>query len=193
MSVPAQMTLQGWQVADVYTSVDAEIAAARQGCGLVDESANGKVLVEGLQAEKVVAGEQAYRLRPDLYFISTPPLGVKAVCDRLRAKRGGDFITVTDVTHGRAEFRFIGPAATEVLSTVCGLNFADFPDGAAKQSSLAKTPQLIIRRDGGGLPAFSIIGARSLGAYLWDVLQRSGATPVGAAAVNTLNVKGGQR
>ena len=145
------------------------------GCRLVDESGNGKLLVEGGEAEKLVAGLQAYRLRPGFYFVSTPPLEEAAVGEKLRAQRGPAFVTITDVTQGRSEFRLMGPAAPVVLSTVSGLDFSKFANGTTQQSSVAKTVQLIIRRDAGGVPAFSIIGARSLGAYLWDILQRSGA------------------
>ena len=106
---------------------------------------------------------------------STPPLEDVTVAEKLRAKRGTAFVTITDVTQGRSEFRLMGPAAPVVLSTVSGLDFSKFANGTTQQSSVAKTVQLIIRRDAGGVPAFSIIGARSLGAYLWDILRRSGA------------------
>ena len=85
---------------------------------------------------------------------------------------------MTDVTHGRSEIRVVGPASTSLMRKVCGLDFHPeaFPDGAARQSDVAKTTQLVIRRDIGELPAFSVIGARSLGAYLWDTMRpgRSG-------------------
>jgi heterotetrameric sarcosine oxidase gamma subunit len=79
------------------------------------------------------------------------------------------------------------------LSKVCGLDFHPlaFPNGWAKQSSLAKTPQLIIRRDIGELPAFSIIGVRSFAAYVWETIMEAGyelgITPIGQAAVQALS------
>jgi glycine cleavage system aminomethyltransferase T len=61
---------------------------------------------------------------------------------------------------------------------------------AAKQSGFAKTNQLIIRRDIVGLAAFSIIGARSLGEYLWHTVIEAGCewdiTLIGQSALNTL-------
>ena len=70
----------------------------------------------------------------------------------------------------------IGPNSQALLSKVCGLDFhpSTFPNEAAKQSSLAKTTQLIIRRDIGELSAFSIIGSQSLGPYVWDTLMEAG-------------------
>ena len=64
------------------------------------------------------------------------------------------------------------------------------PNETAKQSSLAKTTQLIIRRDIGELPAFSIIGAQSLGPYVWDTMieagREFGLVPIGRAALDVL-------
>ncbi|PYO56274.1 MAG: glycine cleavage system protein T, partial [Candidatus Rokuibacteriota bacterium] len=37
----------GWRVANVYSSADAETAAARRGVGLCDASASGKLGVRG--------------------------------------------------------------------------------------------------------------------------------------------------
>ena len=51
---------------------------------------------------------------------------------------------------------------------------ANFPNGTAKQSSVAKTRQLIIRQDIGDLPAYVLIGARPLAAYLWETILQAG-------------------
>jgi heterotetrameric sarcosine oxidase gamma subunit len=222
----------GWRIPEVYTTLEAEIAAARGGVALADETLNGKVLIQGSQAEAVLheafdlptlaigagvtirGGEEArerggegashqppvtshhsplhvYRLRSDLFFMSTPPGGEDAAREKLTetVRASGHFVTVTDVTHGRTEIRAIGPDSRTLLSKVCGLDFhpSAFPNGGTKQSSLAKTTQLIIRRDIGELSAFSIIGARSLGAYVWETIMDAGRefglAPIGWAAI----------
>ncbi|MBI4771542.1 MAG: aminomethyl transferase family protein, partial [Chloroflexi bacterium] len=135
-----------------------------------------------------------YRLRQDLFYLSTPPGGEGQAQARLEAAIAETkfFVTVTDLTHGMAEIRIVGPASRDVLSKVCGLDFHPdkFPDLTARPSSLAKTRQLIIRRDLGGLPAFSLIGAQSLGAYVWDTImhagQEHGIVPIGVAALEAL-------
>lgn len=202
-----------WCIPEVYTTQEAEIAAARSGVVLADESPNGKLTVEGAQAGAilnaafdpdlpslainagaVVAPDRIYCLRGDLFFVSTSPSSENAVRKKLTTaiEASGDFVTVTDMTHGRAEIRVIGPASQELLSKVCGLDFhpAEFPDGTAKQSSVVKTTQLIIRRDIGELPAFSIIGAQSLGAYVWNTIMEAGGewglAPIGRAAIEAL-------
>ena len=213
-----------WRVPTVYTTLDAEVTAAQNGVGLVDETPNGKLTVEGAQAEAVLqaafnlpkleigegvlweqpsgSNHHVYRLRSELFFISTPheeaPAAQKTVRTTAEAPVGGasvprPFVTVTDITDGRSELRAVGPASRELLSKVCGLDFhpSGFPNGWAKQSSLAKTPQLIIRRDIGELPAFSIIGVRSFATYVWETIMEAGhelgITPIGQAAIQALS------
>lgn len=198
---------RGWRIPEVYTTPEAEITAARERIVLADETSNGKLLLEGDHAESVLRAvfdlgtleinegrDGVYRLRHDLFFISTPPGREASRQKKLTTTSAASdqFVTVTDVTHGRAEIRVIGPNSQELLSKVCGLDFhsSAFPNETAKQSSLAKTTQLIIRKDIGELPAFSIIGAQSLGPYVWDTLMDAGrefgVVPIGRAALAVL-------
>ncbi len=198
---------QGWRIPEVYTTAEDEITAARERVALADETPNGKLLLEGDHADSVLmeafdlgslqineGRDGIYRLRNDLFFISTSPgKGVRAQKKLTTASAASEqFVTITDITHGRAEIRVIGPAGQELLSKVCGLDFhpSAFPNETAKQSSLAKTTQLIIRCDIGELPAFSIIGVQSLGVYVWDTLMEAGrefgVVPIGTAALDVL-------
>ena len=188
----------GWQVAERFPEAGSD--AASRGVAIADESANGKLQVQGEEAEGLVGaafsapalavGKSASiealgpgrvcRLRRDLFFIGTAPEEAAAALDRLRREPGASEnaeTAVADLTHGRSELRLVGPAAPELLSKVCGLDFDPrrFLDGDARQSSVAKTRQLIVRGDAGGLPSYSLIGGRSLGAYLWDTLMQAGA------------------
>ncbi len=87
-----------------------------------------------------------------------------------------DLITITDITQGRTDLRLIGQQSADLLSRLCGLDFDSyqFPDRNARQSSVAKTRQLILHHDMGDLLAYSLIGARSLGVYLWDTISMAG-------------------
>ena len=193
---------EGWQVAQAYTAVEEEVALAQGGIGLADETARGRVLIEGREAAALLGVElglgggavlgkgRVFRLRPDLFFISTPPGGEKEVLEGLRSQVASRHLTLTDLSHARAELWLVGPAGPAVLSQLCGLDLSRFPDGEARQSSVAKTAQLILRRDLDGLPVFSLIGARSLGAYLWEALleagRAQGIAPLGQAALRAL-------
>ncbi|MDE3000145.1 MAG: hypothetical protein OXU79_13800 [Gemmatimonadota bacterium] len=202
----AQFTeASGWRIPAVYATPDAEISAAKRGVALADETANGKLQVEGRVAEAVwkspaveigagfaVDAHRVYRLRGDCYFVSTSPGRDIAVRRTLIDRASDSFVTVTNLTHAWSEIRVLGPGAPALMSRVCGLDFAAaaFPDGVAKQTSVARTTQLVIRRDVADLPAFSVLGARSLAAYVWEILKEAGAdlqiAPIGLRAIRAL-------
>ena len=202
---------QGWKISQVYTTLEEELEAARQRVAIADVSPNGKIMVQGNQAHAFLTATldlptitinagtsvmdvKIYRLRNDIFFISTLPGKEEIIIENLMAatQESNQFITITDVTHGRSEIMIVGPDSQELLSKLCGLDFhpSVFPDMTAKQSSFAKTIQLIIRRDIIGLTAFSVIGARSLGEYLWHTIIEAGyewdITLIGQLALNTL-------
>ena len=201
----------GWRFPEVFTTVEQEIAAVRAGCGLADMTPHGKIQIEGDAAAEALRaiygrapdeiGSHAavedgglYRLRRDQFYLSTPPGREADALTRLEVAiaESRRFVTVTDMTHALADTRLIGPASPNVLSKVCGLDFhpTAFPNVTAKQSSLAKTRQLILRRDFGGLPAYTCVGDRSMGAYVWEVVfeagREFGIAPVGVAALKVL-------
>ena len=201
---------EGWRISEVFTNAESEVAVARTGVVLADETPNGKLRVQGEEAEAILqtvfervpqtvgegvvrADVRIYRLRKDLFFLSTPPGKKDAVQVGVTDQLSDAFATVTDVTHGLAEIRMVGPASPDLLSKLCGLDFHPraFPNGAARQTSLAKTAQLILRRDIGSIPAFSLIGGQSLGIYMWDTIveagQEWGLIPIGWAGLDLLD------
>jgi len=232
----------GWRVVERFGAVEAEVVAARERVALADESAMGKVQVEGEGAAEVVrvalggadssrrdralgmtgsggaavghgwrgeAGE-SYCIRPDLFLVLTPPGGEGAVLARLAGASGADssrqqqalgmtgtggvggLVTVTDMTHGLAAMSVIGPRSRDVLVRLCALDISEaaLPNVAARATSVAKTRQVIVRRDVGGVLAYTLVGARSLAGYLWEALIETarvwGGAPIGARALEAL-------
>lgn len=198
----------GWRVVRGFGQDEAGVQAARRGVALADCSARGKVLVEGAEAMSVVQeawgvaelevgrgapidGGHVYRLRDDGCFLSVEPAMATEAARRAEAaaQTAETLAVVTDVTHGRGELWLVGPAARTLLSRLCGLDFHPdvFANHTARESSVAKTKQLIIRRDVGRTPAFALIGGRSLAAYLWETALEAGrdleVVPVGRAAL----------
>ncbi len=208
--------VSGWRVALTFAGEQVELAAARQAVAIADLSASGKISVEGGRAARVFdeamavdagglgIGEgleagpcQTYRLRQDQFFLRCDPGDEAELIEKLSASvpdptGSGDLVTVTEVTHGWSELALIGPNSTELLSRLCGLDLGEtsFPDLSARTSSVAKTRQLILRRDRGGIRAYSLIGDRSLAAYLWQTLLQAGKDlgiqPTGAHAIGGL-------
>jgi len=194
----------GWLVAQKYGNAAVDKRDIFKSVALCDQSDNGKIRVEGKTAGvvlgadelainegKVVDWGQVYRLRQDLFILcSVESVAETAVSLSKIASDSSDLITVTDVTHGHSELWLIGPKGGAMLSRICGLDFYDgqFPNGAAKQSSAAKTNQLIVRRDLDEVLVYILIGPRSLGSYLWktimEVGQDLGIRPVAKTVLN---------
>lgn len=204
----------GWEVVQRYPAENPELDlfATGRGVAIADESANGKLMVEGNRAAAFlsrVLGIPAfatgdgisspqgavYRLRADQFLLHTFPGTAQAVEVELNARmREMDGVMiVTDITHGRSEMLLLGPDCPLLLSRLCGLNFDGdhYPAGTARQSSVAKTRQIIIREDIGLYPAFRLIGARSLATYLWQTIleagQDLGIIPIGKVTRDTLS------
>lgn len=171
----------------------------RPAVGILDRSHHGLIMVEGPSAEDLLASRDVprpreigrgtpstdgnvYRLRADQFAVFTRPETVEIMLATLRSPLEDDgHVTVTDITHGRAQIQLIGVAAVDLLSRVCALDFNPnrFPNLSASQTNVANTTQLVIRNDltfiNSIIPAFVLTGARSLGAYLWKVLLEAGS------------------
>jgi heterotetrameric sarcosine oxidase gamma subunit len=133
-------------------------------------------------------------LRPDLFLVLTAPGGEADLLAQLAKTQAAHtgLVTITDLTHGLAALALLGPRSRDVLRRLCALDLSDaaFPNATARTTSLAKTRQTIVRSDLGGLPTFTLLGARSLAAYLWDSLLETGApfnlAPLGVTALEAL-------
>ncbi|MGB0387588.1 MAG: sarcosine oxidase subunit gamma family protein [Ardenticatenaceae bacterium] len=203
-----------WKVAQSVSQESAELSAARDGVALSDLSDRAKVMVEGALASEllglalgvaevainsgVAVGDDTYvyRLRRDRFYVSAPTgqeAAMRSILNAALAEVDG-LVTVTDMTNGRAELLLAGPNSATCLSRVCGLDFYEtkFPNHTAKQSSVAKTRQLIMRRDIGDLPAYYISGGRSFAVYLWKIILEAGQDlairPIGRKTVAELGV-----
>jgi heterotetrameric sarcosine oxidase gamma subunit len=189
----------GWQLPDVY-----EVGVTgRAAVALADQSANGLVSVQGAEAESVVASvldvngleigqgaesgdSQVYRLRQDMFLVSTPPGGEVSAAEKLNdvAGKALSLVTVNDVTNGRFQFHLIGPKSADLLSRISGVDFHDsqFPNLSVKQTGVAKTRQTILRHDVAGNRVYCLIGAASFGEYVWETIQEAGR-PLGLALI----------
>ena len=91
-----------------------------------------------------------------------------------------EFVSVVDLTHGRALMRITGPDAADLLARLCGADLHDdmAPDGAALRSAVAGVATDIIRddivHDGAGVPSYLLHCERSSGQYLFGALVSAG-------------------
>jgi heterotetrameric sarcosine oxidase gamma subunit len=95
-----------------------------------------------------------------------------------------EFVSVVDLTHGRALMRITGPDAAELLARLCGADLHDdmAPAGAALRSAVAGVSTDIVRddimNDRAGVPSYLLHCERSSGQYLFSALVGAGG-PLG--------------
>jgi heterotetrameric sarcosine oxidase gamma subunit len=117
---------------------------------------------------------------PGEWLVLAPPGAAAAVADWLGTvaadAAGDEFVSMTDLTHGRALVRVTGPDAADLLARLCGADLQDdmVPDGAALRSGVAGVATDIIRDDRAGVPSYLLHCERSSGQYLFGALVSAG-------------------
>lgn len=188
---------EGWLIPDAYTTPEGETAALQRNVGLADISAQGKVIVKGLEADGIISahfgktpakfGEVleiesnhllVARLTMDEFLILTPPGIEQEIVSSLEAEISSQntFVSVIDQTSGLVGLSISGPESSRVMMKLCALDFNPiaFPNLHVAQSSFSKVRATIIRHDQGGLPTFELFADRSYADYLWDAILDAG-------------------
>jgi heterotetrameric sarcosine oxidase gamma subunit len=121
---------------------------------------------------------------PGEWLALAPPGTAGQVMGRLTETAAGsapeEFVSVIDLTHGRALVRVTGAQAPDLLALLCAVDLdGDMtPDGAAFRSALAGVATEFIRDDRAGTRSYLMHCERSSGQYLFDSLLSAGA-PLG--------------
>jgi heterotetrameric sarcosine oxidase gamma subunit len=117
---------------------------------------------------------------PGEWLVLGPPGAAAAVADWLGTVAADsapeEFVSVVDLTHGRALMRITGPDAAELMARLCGADLHDdmAPDGAALRAPVAGVATDIIRDDRAGVPSYLLHCERSSGQYLFGALVSAG-------------------
>jgi heterotetrameric sarcosine oxidase gamma subunit len=117
---------------------------------------------------------------PGEWYVLAPPGAAASVADwlgQLAAEEASEeFVSVVDLTHGRALIRITGRDAADLLARLCGADLSDdmAPDGAALRSAVAGVATDIIRDDRAGVASYLLHCERSSGQYLFDALVSAG-------------------
>jgi heterotetrameric sarcosine oxidase gamma subunit len=117
---------------------------------------------------------------PGEWFVLAPPGAASPVAGWLGAVAADsapeEFVSVVDLTHGRALMRITGPDAAELMARLCGADLSDdmAPDGAALRSAVAGVATDIVRDDRAGVPSYLLHCERSSGQYLFGALVSAG-------------------
>jgi heterotetrameric sarcosine oxidase gamma subunit len=117
---------------------------------------------------------------PGEWLVLGPPGAAAAVAGWLGTVAADsapeEFVSVVDLTHGRALMRITGPDAAELMARLCGADLHDdmAPDGAALRAPVAGVATDIIRDDRAGVPSYLLHCERSSGQYLFGALVSAG-------------------
>jgi heterotetrameric sarcosine oxidase gamma subunit len=162
---------------------------------LSDESPLAKVLVKGPVTDTLagalgtsfgrarrteVGGEAALVVGsgPGEWLVVAPTGTGASTVASVRDAVGGraDFVSVIDLTHGRALMRLTGLRAPSVLAKVCAVDLEDamVPNRAAFRSSVATVVTDVVRDDEDGTPSFLLHCERSTGQFLAEALLDAG-------------------
>ena len=88
----------------------------------------------------------------------------------------GGFVTVIDLTHGRAMIRMSGRSSVSALAKVCNIDLADdmVPAGAVFSAAVAGVSCDLVREDRDGQRSYLLTCERSFGRYLFVALADAG-------------------
>jgi heterotetrameric sarcosine oxidase gamma subunit len=178
------LVVAGWEVSDCRTSAELTITdctpLAKVQIRAPWNGAMAKAL--GVPFGRAVrdAGTLVAGSGPGEWLVLAPVGTAGEVKEKFAALAAGsapeEFVTVIDLTHGRALVRITGQHATALLEKLCGIDFDDdfTPDGAALRTAVAGVATDLIRDDRHGLRSYLLHCERSSGAYLFGMLTGAG-------------------
>ncbi len=192
--------VDGWRMPEAFGSPEDEAARVRQGVGLQDVSALGKLDVKGTalegretECERVEGVRAVLRVKPGHAVILSEHQDdrVRDAIDRVFAQAPG-CVHITDVTSGLAVFALVGPRAADVLAALTSIDVRPraFADHAVASCALAHVHGTLYRSDWGELPAYLLLVGRDAAEYVWTTIHHAGhhagLTPFGTAAQRLL-------
>lgn len=128
------------------------------------------------------AGELLVGSGPGEWLVLAPPGTAPDVARRLEGIAADsapeEFVSVIDLTHGRALIRLTGDQAPDLLARLCPADLHDdmTPSGAAFRSPVAGVATDVVRDDLDGTLSYLLHCERSSGQYLFDTLAGAGET-----------------
>lgn len=171
----------GWEVSTRHSDADLHIA---------DHTPLAKVLVRapedgtvartlGIGFGRAARDERGILVTgsgPGEWTLISSPGSAREAIEQLEAVSDDEFVSVLDITHGRALVRISGERTTDLLPKVCGIDLSDeiTPNGAAFRSSVAKIATDVVRDDEGDVRSYLLHCERSYGQYLFDALLDAG-------------------
>lgn len=126
------------------------------------------------RAARTEAGTLVIGSGPGEWLLLSPPGTADTLAGAIDP--GAEFVTVLDLTHGRALLRLTGRDGHRLLQKVCAIDLSDrvTPDGSAFRSEVARLVADVVRDDDDGTRSYLVHCERSSGQYLFETLLEAG-------------------
>ncbi len=177
----------GWELVAHYGDEAAERARLREGVGVADITARGKIDVRGsLEGALSGAGDAlSARIADDWALVLSEPGGEEVLLPKLGSAAGAGAM-VTDATHLFVGFALAGPELPEVLARLTSWDPASLAEGEATGAPIGDVRAVVVRRDL-PLPVLETYVATEFARYAWETVlgavRRAGGAPVGWSAL----------
>lgn len=177
----------GWQLVAHYGDEAGERAALREGVGLADVTARGKIDVRG-SLDGALSGASdvlTARIADDWALLLSEPGAEEVLVPKLEPAAGAGSM-VTDATHLFVGFALAGPELPQVLARLTSWDPASLAEGEATGAPLGDVRAVVVRRDL-PLPVLEAYVATEFARYAWetvlDAVRRASGSPVGWRAL----------
>lgn len=177
----------GWELVAHYGDAAGERTAIREGIGIADVTARGKIDVRGsLEGALSAAGDVLIaRVADDWALFLSDPGGEEVLVPKLGSAAGPGAM-VTDATHLFVGFALAGPGLSEALARLTSWDPASLAAGEATGAPIGDVRAVLVRREL-PYPVLEAYVATEFARYAWetvlDAVRRAGGAPVGWRAL----------
>ena len=174
----AQLALQdGWELPRNYGDVEGERRAIREGLGIADITARGKIDLRGAVDASLAnllqtRSAQLARLSRDWALVLTPAASLKSAL-HLMEQAADRSTMVTDATSIYAGLALVGPRVPELLLRLTAVDLAHLTPGHSLVTQMLRIPAILLRRDLPAMVVEAYIGSE-FARYAWEAIFTAG-------------------
>jgi len=177
-SLNAQLAMEhGWEVPRSYGDVEREGRAIREGLGIADVTARGKIDLRGAVDSSLAnllqtRNAQLARLSRDWALVFTPAASLKSAL-HLMEQAADRSTMVTDATSIYAGLALVGPRVPDLLLRLTAIDPAQLTPGHSVATQMLRIPAILLRRD---LPSMVVEAyvASEFARYAWEAIFTAG-------------------
>ena len=209
----------GWELPGMYSVIQEEYTAAREGTAVHDSSYVGRITATGedvLDLLNRISTNEIESLQPgqgaptvlttdrgrildlitvlnleDHVLLLTSPQTRDDVIQWIDKYTIVEDVTLEDVTRDTGMLSVIGPKSHDFLEGITGTELRSLGLNQSTRAAIAGASVHIVRRDLMGVPRFEVISLAQATETVWEALTGAGAVPIGMDAYQALRVEMG--